>query len=176
MNKVLLALLCMAALSCSKSSNSSSGPVFITYTANGQLVTVDSITVDTIYDNNYNYPTLEIMGRQLLPGMTDSVGFHLFMEGGAYSAQHMTGLYSDTVHTHAGFYLESFDLVNRGNFFFTNTFDGGNPPSLVQITSNNGRQVTGTFKGFEGQVQGAKVPGLGDSIVVTNGSFRVNLP
>ena len=145
-------------------------PSYMTFTINGQSVSVENIHADTTGSLAGPYrPDINILGYALLPGMQDSSGvtFTLFGAPGTY-AINMLGTFSDTSTTTTA----HMSIVAFATGDPNASGDDAIKRTIADITSNNGVTLTATFQAGLIVTSGA-FPG-GDSLVVTNGRFSIN--
>lgn len=156
---------------CSKKSgsNSSATPGSVVFNYNGSTVKMAAVADTT---NGY----LDIVAGGLLPGSKDTAGLTLTLwyNGQTYPwiAQY-SGTWTDTTNVQtAGGVL--WDYTQGNEFYDVNPVTNGASlatPFTVRFSSNNGSVITGTFIGHLFQQTGNQQ----DSLVITNGSFNVQL-
>lgn len=161
----LAVALLFAASGCSKksSNNNPSTPLgTLTFTANGKVYTW-AATGDTI--------TQSITATGIFPGTTDSgkIAFDLYTA--SLSAAH--GVFSDTASLTGNYSMfpSFWDIGDEWTDYPVGNINGVRPNACVlDITSNNGGIVAGTFSGmFYEQASGV------DSLLLTKGSFAIKL-
>ncbi|TDX00964.1 hypothetical protein [Dinghuibacter silviterrae] len=161
----ILALALFMTACSKKSSNSSASLGTTTFSVSGQSNTM-VLTADTTY-------LLTLAGAGLFSSTSDSaaLGILLYKPNVNIGYGAVSGLWSDT----ATVQTASIEITAKNGKDYTDANPTSGMPSpvhpfIVQITSNNGTVLTGTYSGELYNNTNAA-----DSLLVTNGSFSVKL-
>lgn len=149
------------ATSCKKNSSNSNAPKLgtVSLDVNGKPVIVNDIMVDT------SDQALLIAGTCLLPGATDSASFEMSFFNSTSDFQQFKGLFADTS-------VNDFVTMNILDSQGDQWQNEGVKPTTINVTSNSGTVITGTFQGELNPTSGAVAQ---DSLIITNGQFSVKI-
>ena len=152
--------LAFSVTSCKKSSSNNAPKLgTVSLNVNGKPVIVNDIMVDT------SDLALLISGTCLLPGATDSASFEMSFFNSTSDFQQFKGLFADTS---VNDFVTMDILDNQGDQWQNE----GVKPTTINVTSNSGTVITGTFQGELNPTSGAVAQ---DSLIVTNGQFSVKI-